>query len=147
MKTVLFYILIFCFFITGTFESFAQYQEEVHNCAANAGDDAQYLKEFIVVLDGANNNQRPPVFRQNLALRKNVTYRFSICNMENSEGEAILRLYDNANLTLSSYYPESQKIYNTINFKCKKSGVYTIMISFKDGKPGKAVGILSYVEK
>lgn len=147
MKIQTIVILTLGLFIIETSEVFAQYEDEVHKCFISTGDDARYLKDFIVILDSAKENEAPPVFRRNLALRKNVTYRFSICNMEDSEGEAILRLYDNANLTLTSYLPGSEKIFNTINFTCKKSGVYTIIINFKDGKPGKAIGILSYVEK
>lgn len=122
-------------------------QDLVQQCAMNAGDDATYLKDFIVKLDGAMPEQRPPVYRQSLALRKNVSYRFSICNMDNSEGEAVLRLYDQSKQILSTYYPQTGKEYNIVNFQCKKSGIYTIMISFKEGKAGEAIGILSYVDK
>ena len=139
------------FFLTGMMISalplYAQdLDDKVHECALSAGEDATYLKDFIVKLEEGKPNERPPVFRQSLALRKNVTYRFSICNMEDSHGEAVLRLYDNAKLILSSYYPKTGKEYRIINFQCKKSGIYTIMVSFKDGKQGEAIGILSYVK-
>ena len=128
--------------------SFTQDMNEiVQKCALSAGDDVTYLKDFIVSLDAVKKDGRPPIYRQSLALRKNVIYRFSVCNMENSEGEAVLRLYDQSKLTLSTWYPESGKEYKSINFQCKKSGVYTIVISFKEGKKGEAVGILSYVKK
>lgn len=119
----------------------------VQKCASSAGDDATYLKDFVVKLDGVSSNNRPPIFRQSLALRKNITYRFSLCNMDNSEGEAVLRVYDQAKLILSTWYPASGKEYKIINFQCKKSGVYTIVISFKEGKEGEAIGVLSYVKK
>jgi len=119
--------------------------EVVQKCMLSAGDGVTYLSDFIVKLDGAPENGRPPVYRKSLALRKNVTYRFTICDMEDSEGEAVLRLYDNARLILSSFYPATGKEYNVINFQCKKTGVYTVMISFKEGKPGGAVGVLLYV--
>ena len=122
-------------------------QDLIHKCAVSAGDDVTYLKDFVVKLEGAGTGTRPPVYRQSLALRKNVTYRFSICNLDTSPGEAVLRLYDEANLILSSYYPETGREYNAVNFACKKSGIYTVIISFKDGKPGEAIGILSYVNK
>lgn len=131
-----------------SFPSAAQdIQDLIHKCAISAGDDVTYLKDFVVKLEGAETDKKPPLYRQSLALRKNITYRFSICNMENSEGEAVLRLYDEASLILSSYYPESGKEYNAINFLCKKSGIYTLIISFKEGIPGEAIGILSYVNK
>jgi len=121
-------------------------QDLIRKCAAEAGDDATYLKDFVVKLKGAGPGHRPPVFRQSLALRKNVIYRFSICSMDQSEGEAVLRLYDQAKMILSTYYPSTGKEYSAINFKCNKSGIYTVVISFKEGKPGEAIGILSYVK-
>jgi len=120
-------------------------EESVQQCALNAGPDASYLKDFVVKLDGMKPNERPPVFRTTLVLRKNVTYRFSLCNLNNSEGEAVLRLYDEANMLASTYYPETGKEYKSINFTCKKSGVYTVMINFKEGRAGEAVGIMSYI--
>lgn len=122
-------------------------QDLVQTCAKSAGSDATYLKDFIVKLDGIRPNERPPVFRSTLVLRKNVVYRFSLCNLDNSSGEAVLRLYDETNLLASTFYPETGKEYKSINFTCQKSGVYTIMISFKEGKPGEAIGIMSYVGK
>jgi hypothetical protein len=127
---------------------FAQDLEDVvQKCALSAGKDVTYLKDFVVKLDAAALNQKPPVFRTSLALRKGVIYRFSICNGDFSEGEAVLRLYDQANLLLSTFYPETGKEYKSISFACQKSAAYTVVISFKEGKKGEAIGILSYVNK
>ncbi len=140
-------ILIVAFISCCSPRVFSQdFQTKVHKCALNAGPDATYLKDFVVRLDAARPSQPPPVFRQSLALRKNVTYRFSLCNQDESDGEAVLRVYDNTTLILSTWYPESGKEYHSINFECRKSGIYTVMISFKEGKAGEAIGILSYVE-
>ena len=122
-------------------------QESVQQCALNAGPDATYLKDFVVKLEGIKTNERPPVFRTTLVLRKNVTYRFSLCNLESSEGEAVLRLYDETDMLASTFYPETGKEFNSINFTCKKSGVYTVMINFKEGRAGEAIGIMSYISK
>ena len=145
-------ILIHLFLITGTLMSrgicCAQVLEgNVEKCSMSAGKDVTYLKDFVVKLDAAPPNQKPPVFRTSLALRKGVIYRFTICNGDNSKGEAVLRLYDQANLLLSTYYPETGKEYKSISFSCQKSAAYTIVISFKEGKKGDAIGILSYVNK
>jgi hypothetical protein len=122
-------------------------EDNVQKCALSAGKDVTYLKDFVVKLDAVAVNQKPPVFRTSLALRKGVIYRFSICNGDFSEGEAVLRLYDQSNLLLSTFYPETGKEYKSISFACQKSAAYTVVISFKDGKKGEAIGILSYVNK
>ena len=148
MKKLKFYIVSVLFTMVLTLPMAAQdMQDLIYQCASNAGEDATYLKDFVVKLDGVKSGERPPNFRQSLALRKNIIYRFSVCNMDNSEGEAVLRLYDQSKQILSTYYPESGKEYRLINFQCKKSGIYTVMINFKEGKPGEAIGILSYVGK
>jgi hypothetical protein len=147
-------IFIYVFLISGalftldTFNCHAQDMDaNVQKCAMSAGNDVTYLKDFVVNLDAAPPNQKPPLYRTSLALRKGVIYRFSVCNGDDSEGEAVLRLYDQANLLLSTYYPETGKEYKAISFACQKSAAYTIVISFKEGKKGDAVGILSYVNK
>jgi hypothetical protein len=122
-------------------------QDKVQSCATSAGTDVTYLKDFIVKLEGIQPNEKPPLFRTTLVLRKGVIYRFSLCNLDSSAGEAVLRVYDEANMLASTFYPETGKEYKSINFACQKSGVYTVMISFKEGKPGEAIGIMSYVNK
>lgn len=145
-------VLFFIFLISGLSGSLAvcnaqDLNADVQKCALAAGNDVTYLKDFIVSLEAADPSQKPPVFRTSLALRKGVIYRFSICNDEYSEGEAVLRLYDQSNLLLSTFYPETGKEYKSISFACQKSAAYTVVISFKDGKKGTAIGILSYVNE
>jgi hypothetical protein len=122
-------------------------QADIQNCASNAGKDAIYLKDFVVKLEGAKPNQKPPVFRATLALRKGVLYRLNVCNNSYSEAQPLLHLYDESVLLLSTFNSQTGKEYRAVTFECKKSGAYTIVISFREGKPGEAIGILSYVNK
>ena len=119
-------------------------KERVQDCASKSGDGAIYLKEFVVSLPKAVKNQAPPVYRQAVILRGNNIYRFNLCN---DKGVAIIRIYDSSNLVVSSFNANTKKDYNPINFLCRKTGQYTIMINFKDGKSGEAVGIMSHVMK
>ena len=148
IRTIYIYILLFLGIIGSQGICVAQDLEgDIQKCVQTAGKDVTYLKDFVVNLAAAPPNQKPPVFRTSLALRKGVIYRFSICNDDSSEGEAVLRLYDQANLLLSTFYPETGKEYKSISFACQKSAAYTVVISFKEGKKGEAIGILSYVNK
>lgn len=119
-------------------------KERVQDCAEKAGDGAIYLKEFVVNLEKSVKGQAPPVYRQAVILRGNNIYRFNLCN---EKGQAIIRIYDSSNMVVSSYDAGTNKDYNPINFLCRKTGQYTIMINFKDGKAGDAVGIMSHVMK
>ena len=119
-------------------------KERVQDCAAKAGKGAIYLKEFVVSLPKASKYQAPPVYRQAVILRGNNIYRF---NLFNDKGQSIIRIYDNTNLVVSSFDAGTNKDHNPINFLCRKTGQYTIMINIKDGKAGESVGIMSHVMK
>ncbi len=115
-------------------------------CASQAGDDATYLKDFQVKL-GVAVEGRAQIARYPLVLSSNNIYRFSVCSLENSEGKAVIKLYDNNRLIFSSFSKATKEEFNPFNFMCRKTGIYHVFISFRDGKPGEAVGILSYVNK
>jgi hypothetical protein len=115
-------------------------------CAANAGD-VMYLKDFVVKLDQGTPGGAPPTARFALLLSKNVVYRLSICTAPNSEGEAVLQLFDMNTLLGSTFISATGKEFPFFDFKCQKTGVYHVFISFKEGKAGEGVGIMSYVKK
>ena len=139
--------LIFISFIFLSSEVFAQDNVElVAQCAASSGD-VTYLKDFIVKLDAGVPGGNPPSAKFSMVLSKNTQYRFSICTAPDSDGEAILQLFDMNVLQGSTYISATGKEFPFFDFKCQKTGVYHIFISFKEGKPGEAVGILSFVKK
>jgi hypothetical protein len=115
-------------------------------CAANSGD-VMYLKDFIVKLDAGTPGGAPPTARFALLLSKSVVYRFSICTAPSSDGEAVLQLFDMNTLLGSTFISATGKDFPYFDFKCQKTGVYHVFISFKEGKSGEGVGVLSYVKK
>jgi hypothetical protein len=115
-------------------------------CAASAGD-VTYLKDFPTKLDAGTPGGKPPSAKFAMLLSKNTSYRFTICTAPDSEGEGVLEIYDMNTLIGSSYNKTTGKDYPSFDFKCQKTGVYYIFISFKEGKAGNAVGIMSFVEK
>ncbi len=146
MKRIIYLICAACLLFTG-YAKAQSLVDMVDECANQAGEDATYLKDFQVVLKEAIPNQRPPVARYPLVLSKNNIYRFSVCGTENSQGKAIIKLYDNNRMIFSSYVENTEEEYNPFNFMCQKTGIYHVFISFLDGKQGEAIGILSYVNK
>ena len=139
--------LIFFSIIFTSAEVFAQENVElVAQCAASAGN-VTYLKDFVVKLDAGVPGGNPPSAKFSMVLSKNTQYRFSICTAPDSDGEAILQLFDMNVLQGSTYISATGKEFPFFDFKCQKTGVYHVFISFKEGKPGSAVGILSFVKK
>ncbi len=140
--------LLMLFLANHTINVYAQPRDVlIDMCASKAGDDATYLKDFVVDLDAANPGEKAPVAKFSMVLSKNTVYRLSVCNAEDSPGEAIIKLFDTKRMIASSYVPSSGKIFDKFDFQCQKTGVYHVFISFKDGKQGSAIGILSFVKK
>lgn len=120
--------------------------ELVGQCAASAGD-VTYLKDFPVKLDAGTPGGKPPSAKFSMLLSKNTSYRFTICTAPDSDGEAVLQLFEMNKQIGSSYNEATGKDYTSFDFKCQKTGVYHIFISFKEGRAGEAVGIMSFVER
>ncbi|MCF8225509.1 MAG: hypothetical protein K9J30_06495 [Bacteroidales bacterium] len=142
MRTI-YHIAILILFLGATAFIPQDTSTDVMECAEKAGPSAIYLKDFRVELPAAKSGEPPPMFRQAIVLRGNNIYRFNLCN---SKGEAVIRIYDSSKLILSSYDPATKKESNPISFLCRKTGPYNIVITFKDGKEGEAIGIMSHVK-
>lgn len=115
-------------------------------CKMNSGDGTTYLKDFRIQLPKGNPQ---PELRQKqvFPLSKNMKYRFTLCNADNSQGELIMKIKDSeGKLILSSYDPKSGKTFSPIDFTCNKTGTYQIYFDFRDFQPGLGVGIVSLVK-
>lgn len=145
MKQLLRYILIIFSFISLNVAA-QDNVELVAQCAASAGD-VTYLKDFVVTLDAGTPGGVPPKAKFSVVLSKSTQYRFSVCNAPSSEGEAVLQLLDMNTMVGTTYIESTGKDYPFFDFKCQKTGVYHIFISFKEGKAGNAVSVLSFVKK
>jgi len=117
----------------------------VAQCAA--ATDAVYLKDYVVNLDASTPGGAPNQARFALMLSKNTKYRLSVCPAPNSEGEPILQLYDMNVMVGSTFIEATGKDFHMFDFNCQKSAIYHIFISFKEGKAGEAVGVLSFVKR
>ncbi|HOK25194.1 MAG TPA: hypothetical protein PLX87_01560 [Bacteroidales bacterium] len=118
----------------------------VGKCVMNAGPNATYLKDFRIQLGKASSAQDFR-YKQVFALSKNMKYRFTLCNSENSQGELIMKLVDDTGRTiLTSFDPKTGKTFSSIEFVCNKTGTYKIMFDFKDFQQGLGVGVVSLVK-
>lgn len=136
-------ILAIVLFLSATAFLAQDSTDEVMDCASKAGPTAIYLKDFQVKLPAATPGEPPPMERQTIVLRGNNIYRFNLCN---KQGEAIIRVYDSSQMILSSFDPATKSENNPIQFLCRKTGPYNIVITFKDGKAGESIGVMSHVQ-
>ncbi len=121
--------------------AFSQSDDLVNTCALNIGN-ATYLKDYKVALSASN--VTPPSAKFNVIMNKGTMYKITVCNEESTPGEAIVKLMEN-NTLLGTNLKADGGFVSAVGFQCQKTGMYTINISFKDGKEGKAVAILSYI--
>lgn len=118
----------------------------ISKCAMASGPNTTFLKDFRVQLPKGT-----PVaelrYKQVFPLSKNMTYKITLCNADNSKGQLIMNIRDSqGNLQASSYDPKSGKAYPEIRFTCKQTGQYKLNFDFRDFQEGLGVGIVSLVK-
>ena len=142
------FILTLVLFTVAFFSQAVKAQTEAQRielCTKAAGN-CTFLSSYQAQLAAAKTGEKAPDFKQAVALRKGNKYRLTVCTDEESSGEAVLEMFDETKKMGSSYNPETGKTYQSFDFDCNKTAYYVIFISFRDGKEGSAVGILSHVK-
>lgn len=127
--------------------AFAQETDQlISKCATNTGVNSTYLKDFRVQL-GKGISQAEFRYRQVFPLSRNMKYRFTLCNPDNSKSELIMKIKDETGrLILASFDEKSGKTYPSIDFTCNKTGTYQIYFDFLNFQQGLGVGIISLVK-
>lgn len=140
-----FIILAALFLVTGL--SLGQTTDPlVSKCVMSAGSNTTYLKDFRVQL-GKGNPQAELRYKQVFPMSKNMKYRFTLCNSENSKSELIMRLKDDTGKAVfSTFDPKSGKTISSVEFTCMKTGTYQLFFDFRDFQPGLGVGVVSLIK-
>jgi hypothetical protein len=120
--------------------------ELVSNCVVACGEYTTYLKDFRVQLPKAAPDAPFPVYKAHIYLMKNIKYRFAVCNAPESAGELVVKLYEQGKELISSYSTSTGKKYNSIDFICNKTGLYTLWFDFINGEQGSGVGIVLMIK-
>ncbi|HOK85493.1 hypothetical protein, partial [Tenuifilum sp.] len=133
MKKILFLLLVVLMGVTYFNKVNAQSEEELVQICTMVAGDAEYLKDFRIKLDAGD---PPPVQRFPILLKKDIKYRFTVCNSKDYEGKVILQLFDNNRQLATTYIVATGKDYPYIDWVCTKTGAYHLVYSFRDGKAG-----------
>lgn len=144
MKNILLTLSLLLF--TGFLAYGQESDQQVVKCLAGNGSDAKYLKDFRVQL-GKTDQASEFRFKANISLWKDMKYRFTMCSLEESKGVLVLNMQDDAkNLVLTSFDQKSGKTYTSVDFTCKKSGIYQLSYDFTNDKQGSGVGVVSVIK-
>jgi hypothetical protein len=118
----------------------------VNSCVMNAGPNCKYLKDFRVQLAKAPAPGEMR-YKTQMSLWKNTKYKFSMCTADDSKGELILTIKNDADqVVLSSFDQKTGKTYKSVELTCNRSGIYQLNFDFKDGQQGSGVGVVSMVK-
>jgi hypothetical protein len=124
----------------------AQTADLTIRCKENSGPNTVFLKDYRIQLPKAAN--APELrFKEALPLSKNMRYRFTLCNADNSSGQLIMKIIDSeGKVQASSFDQKSGKSFPKIDFTCNKTGTYKIYFDFLGFQPGSGVGVVSLVK-
>lgn len=125
---------------------FAQCHESIREQALKeAGIDAFYLSDFKVKLK-AGTMKSPVRFQKfRTQLDSGVTYRLTVTNNPEFEGQLIMQLMDRNNVLGSTFDVESKVDNQRFEYTPEVTKTYTLLSSFKEGRKGCALGVLSMV--
>ena len=144
MKRQIVVLLAFAVLLMLPLPSWAQTEDELLDiCGAIAGPEATYLRDFKIRLDAAD---PPPIQRYPIVLKKGNRYRFSIASSKDFEGTMKLELFDSNRLMATTNNPATGQDFPSFDYICTKTGAYHLFFSFKDGKAGMGVGVLSLLD-
>ncbi len=133
--------------ISGLNPVYSQSIEELVDSCVSQVKEATYIRDFQVELKEAESGKPAPMARYSMVLNRNTQYRLSICNSSVFPGKGIIQLYDSRGLIGSNYVASTDTDYPFFDIQIKSTGVYHVFISFRDGLPGRAVGVLSFVRR
>ncbi|MDP4223757.1 MAG: hypothetical protein Q8868_10630 [Bacteroidota bacterium] len=119
----------------------------VDKCISSCGSDAKYVKDYRIQL-GKGIVSGEFRFKTNFSLRKNTTYRFTMCTDNNSAGQLVCKLLTKENeVVISSIDENTGKANPSIDLTCHKSGIYLLCYDFTQSQSGSGIGIVSVIIK
>ncbi len=113
--------------------------------AAHSGNDALFIRDFRVKFEEGTMKRPSPVARYQVLLNEGIHYRFNVVNATDFEGKAILQLYERNRILGSTFDVNTKADLGTFDFICDKTETYQVLMSFREGKRGCAVGVMSLV--
>lgn len=122
----------------------SQCNEQLVNTCYPTINGYTYLKDFKFRLKEASTENPKPTAKFQLILSKDTKYLLTACNATEYEGKVIYQLFDASGLLAASFNPQTKKHYESIEFICKKSGLYYLAYTFEDNKQGCAIGMIAF---
>ena len=145
MKAIKVLFIIFVLALVYNFQGYSQCNAKLVDIAVGQNRGATYLKDFRVKLPAAQKGKPKPIARFKIMLNSGNHYRFNVAKAQEFQGVPIIQLYEGKKLIGTSYLASKNKDFKMFDFLCTKTTTYELIVTFKDGKAGCAVAVLSLV--
>jgi len=142
-KIVSIFSIFFLFFAV---HSFGQCGNELKREAYEKISGGTYLKDFRIRFEESSKKD-PAKEEFTIMLYKGVRYRLVIKNDSSKPGEAVIKLYDDFKIYVSSFDEASATHHNVLEFYCQKTQAYYLSGYFKDGVQGCAIIMMGNMGK
>jgi len=139
--------IIFASLLLINYNADAQCNAKLVDIAVGQNRGATYLKDFRVKLPEAKPGKPTPIARFKIMLNSGNHYRFNVAKAQEFAGTPIIQLYEGKKLLGTSYLASKNKDFKMFDFLCTKTTTYELIVTFKDGKAGCAVAVLSLVRE
>jgi len=145
MKFIKYLSVVLFFVISANINVEAQCNAKLVDIAVGQNRGATYLKDFRVKLPAAQKGKPKPIARFKIMLNSGQHYRFNVAKAKEFAGEPVIQLYEGKKLLGTSYLASKDKDFKMFDFLCTKTTTYELIITFRNGKAGCAVAIMSLV--
>ncbi len=107
--------------------------------------NGQYIKDFKVELLKSKKDMKTGYIKYSVVLQSRSQYKFNSVDAPDNMEKVIMQLYKNDKLLVSNF--EKGKHYNSFQFICGKTAVYSLVFSYKGGAEGCSSAVLSLVKQ
>lgn len=140
-------ILISILLISGLAVNAQCSKKLVERAKSQITKDEVFINDFKVKLKEADINEPAPVAKFSQKLEEGIKYRLRIISdKEEYNSSCILRLFEGNRLLGTNHEASTDKVYELFTFICNSTGDYKLLVTFKDGKAGCAVVLVTQVK-
>lgn len=126
----------------------AQCNDELLARASEGLNGYLYMKDLKVYLKKTKKGRTPMSAKYSLVLNKGTKYRLVSSNAKEYDGKLVYKLFGpSGTMVLTNYNEETGALYDVVDYTCRSSGLYYVVVSFTEGHEGCAVCLLGFQEK
>lgn len=139
--------ILFIALMVISFSTNAQCDNSLIDSCKNKLGETIYLKHFKVRFAKGSRLRQAGSANFSVYLNKGTFYKFTTANDKSKDGIAEIKLYDDFRFYGGNIDEKTLEIYNSLEFRCQKTGIYYLTIKFHDGLEGCAAIMLSMKER